>query len=66
MKAFAGVIANLDIGQISELQNNGDIQLTVAGESETFSPKKYRFNNRLEREQIPCRIVRSRLTWTAN
>ena len=40
MKAFAGVIANLDIGQISELQNNGDIQLTVAGESETFSSEE--------------------------
>ena len=34
------VIANLDIGQISELQNNGDIQLTVAGESETFSSEE--------------------------
>ena len=40
MKAFAGVIANLDIGQISELQNNCDIQLTVAGESETFSSEE--------------------------
>ena len=40
MKAFAGVIANLDIGQISELQSNGDIQLTVAGESETFSSEE--------------------------
>ncbi|MEC8349348.1 MAG: isoleucine--tRNA ligase [Pseudomonadota bacterium] len=40
MKAFAGVIANLDIGQISELQNNGDIQLTVAGESEMFSSEE--------------------------
>ena len=40
MKAFAGVIANLDIGRISELQNNGDIQLTVAGESETFSSEE--------------------------
>ena len=40
MKAFAGVIANLDIGQISELQNNGDIQLTVACESETFSSEE--------------------------
>ena len=40
MKAFAGVIANLDIVQISELQSNGDIQLTVAGESETFSSEE--------------------------
>ena len=40
MKAFAGVIADLDIGQISELQNNGEIQLTVAGESETFSSEE--------------------------
>ena len=40
MKAFAGVIANLDIGQISELQSNGDIQLTAAGESETFSSEE--------------------------
>ena len=40
MKAFAGVIANLDIGEISELQSNGDIQLTVAGESETFSSEE--------------------------
>ena len=40
MKAFAGVIANLDIGQISELRSNGDIQLTVAGESETFSSEE--------------------------
>jgi isoleucyl-tRNA synthetase len=40
MKAFAGAIANLDVGQISELQNNGEIQLTVAGESEAFNSEE--------------------------
>ena len=40
MKAFAGAIANLDVGQISELQNNGEIQLSVAGESEAFNSEE--------------------------
>jgi isoleucyl-tRNA synthetase len=40
MKAFAGAINSLEIAQIIQLQSNGEIELTVDGDSQRFNSEE--------------------------
>ena len=66
MKAFAGAIANLDVGQISELQNNGEIQLTVAGESEAFNSEEIQVQQQARAGTNTVSNSQIAVIWTAS